>query len=48
MKSVLSIILLICPFILFASDWPGTELPNEVADNKLICLRHYLLSELIH
>ena len=35
MKSLLSIILLICPFLLFASDWPGTELPNEVADNKL-------------
>ena len=35
MKSVLSIILLICPLILFAGDWPGTELPNEVANNKL-------------
>ena len=35
MKSVLSIILVICPFLLFASDWPGTEVPNEVANNKL-------------
>ena len=35
MKTILSIILLICPFLLFASDWPGTEIPNEVANNKL-------------
>ena len=35
MRSLISIILLICPFLLFASDWPGTEMPNEVADNKL-------------
>ena len=35
MKSLLSIILVICPFLLFASDWPGTEVPNELANNKL-------------
>ena len=35
MKKILSVFLFLCPILLFASDWPGTEMPNEVTSNKL-------------